>query len=279
MSASVTSLGTPSVSPSNQLTSLESAVTFIVNGMAIAYWTGNDQNGAPAPNGCYAWHWRYTNNAGVFQQGFLPLVVNRPLSRTLIAVFDASNNEIRRLVYWVADPAPANTFADMSLSTASFQGSYCGAGNPGAVTVTSSNGFTLYWDGRTDAGSLAPTGTYTIRLCNSNDTTVNNYSGTVQMTNLGEPSAAGSLMASPNPAAVGTAVQIQAINCGTSALTLNLQLYNSGNTLVETVAGSAASNVALLSTAGLPAGNYTVQVAVYDNEGYTGTQTLNLTLN
>ena len=85
------------------------------------------------------------------------------------------------------------------------------------------------------------------------------------------------ITASPNPANAGDLVNVHAI--AVCALTLNLTVYDSGGNLVNSVSGATGTNQTTLDTTGFSPGTYQVLVAVYDSEGFTGTQALSLVVN
>jgi hypothetical protein len=272
-------LSTAQWTPNNSMTALGASYGIQIDGLLFATWDGTDQYGNPVDNGCYAAHILFTDVSGVFQEQYIPITVNRQVSRTYINIFDASNNKMKSLYRNWANPAPSNSFSDMSLSTASFQAGYCQTAGtlPIQVAIDSTNGFSCIWDGRNDAGTLVPSGTYSIRLCNSNDLSVNNFSASVDVTSLGQATAAISITASPNPANAGDLVNVHAI--AVCALTLNLTVYDSGGNLVNSVSGATGTNQTTLDTTGFSPGTYQVLVAVYDSEGFTGTQALSLVVN
>ena len=270
--------GQVSVSPTTQITSLGAALYFSYQSYLVASWDGTDQSGNPVPNGCYAFHMRYADNSGNFQQVFIPVIVNRPVGRVMVDVFDGGNQDVRALYRFVTNPGTATSISSMSLSAASFQPSYCNAGPSNSVTINFSNGAYLVWDGRNNQGTILPAGTYTVKLCVSDDTNATNLSSTVSTVPLAENSAASTVVAFPTSVSAGSAVTVQAGSCGSSPLTLNLSVYDSGNNLVATIPGAAGTNEAIIITTGWAPGTYQVKTAIYDSGGYTGTVTVYFTL-
>ncbi len=269
-----------SLSPSNQVTSFGVTLFVLYTTFQIGAWDATDSYGNPVPNGCYAVHLRYTDSSGNFQQVYLPVTVNRPLGRVMVDIFNSTNQEVKALYRLIANPGPSTSISSMTLSTTSLQPSYCNPVPPGItqVAISCSNGMNLVWDGRDNNGTILPAGTYTVKLCASDDVSASNLTGTVSTAPLNETSAASTVFASPNPLPAGNSTVIQAIQCG-GPLTLKVSIYDSSNSLLRTVTGAVGTNQVALTTSGLTAGNYTLKVAVYDAGGYTGTETVPLVLN
>ena len=264
------------LSPSNQMTSLTSFLYITYSASVIGTWDGTDIYGNQVPNGCYAVHLRCTDSSGNFQELFLPVLVNRPIGRLLVTVRDATAKAVRLLYSYINDPGTATNVSSMNLSTGSFQPSYCGGANTQA-TIALNNGTNLVWDGRDDKGTILPAGNYTIDLCSSDGTNITHLTSPLATAPLNEASAATTVWASPNPAPAGGVVIVLANSCG-QPLTLNLNVYDSGNALVKTALGAAGTSQTALNTSGLPAGTYQIKVSVLDPLGLTGIVTLTLTL-
>jgi flagellar hook assembly protein FlgD len=156
------------LSASNAITSVSgtgSTINILYQGTIIGTWNGTTDSGNLATNGSYYIKINNIDTQGVVRTTTVSAVVSRPVYTTTILIYNASGEVIRHLYAYTDNPGQAlvtgiqlsNNLIEPTNGTQS--------GNiPSQVQLTLSNGATLFWNGKSDAGSVVSSGQYFVEI-------------------------------------------------------------------------------------------------------------------
>ena len=146
------------------LNSLEARAEVTYEGVTIATWNGDSQDGNPATNGTYHISAESIDNLGIVNTVTRQVTVNRNIEKITITVFNEAGEQVRLLVNYVDDPG-GQPIDGMTLSSSVLVPGQSSSGLPSVVSVSTDQGTVLgTWDGRSDAGTLVSSGQYFIEI-------------------------------------------------------------------------------------------------------------------
>jgi hypothetical protein len=137
-----------------------------------------------------------------------------------------------------------------------------------------SNGTTIYWDGRSDAGSIVQSGQYYVEVHS-----VDGNGGTTTVTEQVSVQGADTsnlIVAQPNVLDISKGITSTTFTANSAtSLTLRAYIYTIAGELVTTVDGTPGQNTVNWNAAGLASGIYIAVIDARDSQGgLVGHQTL-----
>ena len=249
------------------ITTLGGTTYVIFEGQQIASWDGMNQNGDPVSNGQYFIKVDNIDSLGSVTGVFQMVMVSRSIAKIQVDIYNSAGEIVRHLYAYDNDPNNA-PMTQVSFSSAVLKTSVSGSqgGVPGSVTITTPNGASLVWDGRSDSGALVTNGVYMVDVywTNGNGQTVISKSILVQSDN--SSAITGGVSAWPNILKGGTTTTKIIVNSVTP-YTLTVSLYNVAGNLIKTTQGASGTNQAVLDVRGVASGLYFVTVDLTDANG------------
>ena len=234
----------------------------------IGKWDGTNGNGDLVTNGQYYVKVDNIDSYGVVKTTTKDVTVNRAVYQATINIYNESGEVMRHLYAYVDDPVPGGVLS-MQLSTAVIKPSLqAQGGTPSEVAVILSNGTTMVWDGKSDAGSYVISGQYFIEVH-----TVDGQGA--QSTVVREVSVLDSdagrgierIVASPNllNAANGYVATFKTKTA--IPLTLKASIYTLAGELVGSIQGLAGTSQVIWDATGVVSGMYLAVVEQVDEKG------------
>jgi fimbrial isopeptide formation D2 family protein len=270
--------------PINSLTLQNSVITSLngsSNAVQIYYqnsligtWNGTNANGDPAANGVYHVKVDSVSSTGVVSSVTQQVMVSRSLYKVTVLVYNEAGEVVKHLYTYVDDPGKAGVMG-VQLSTTVIKPSYnTTGGTPSQLGVILSNGTTIIWDGRSDAGSFVQTGQYYVEVHSLDGT-----GGTTTVTEeVSVQGADTSNLLAAQPNVLDTAKGITSttfVANSTTSLTLHATIYTIAGERVATLDGPAGQNTVNWNAQGLASGIYIAVVTAKDATGnFMGRQTL-----
>jgi flagellar hook assembly protein FlgD len=251
---------------SADITSLHGVVYVTVKGTQIASWDGTNQVGDPVTNGKYYVKVDNVDSLGVVTSVSQLVMVSRSIARITVNIYNEAGEVVRHLFSYADDPNN-NPLSDVQLSTSVIRPSLTGAPN-GTVAITSSNGMTLIWDGKSDSGSIVTNGHYQVEVHSVDGTGGEQVitrgvvvrSGNTLITD-------GNVFAGPNILKEGVTSTLIQVRSSVN-YTLTARLYNTaGEVVKQPVTGKTGSNQVTLDVNGMASGLYFVMVDLTNTQG------------
>jgi uncharacterized repeat protein (TIGR01451 family) len=251
---------------SADITSLHGVVYVTVKGTQIASWDGTNQVGDPVTNGKYYVKVDNVDSLGVVTSVSQLVMVSRSIARITVNIYNEAGEVVRHLFSYADDPNN-NPLSDVQLSTSVIRPSLTGAPN-GTVAITSSNGMTLIWDGKSDSGSIVTNGHYQVEVHSVDGTGGEQVitrgvvvrSGNTLITD-------GNVFAGPNILKEGVTSTLIQVRSSVN-YTLTARLYNTaGEVVKQPVTGKTGSNQVTLDVNGMASGLYFVATDLTDSNG------------
>jgi flagellar hook assembly protein FlgD len=248
------------------ITTLHGQVYVVYQGQQIATWDGTNQSGDPVTNGKYYVKVDNTDPMGVVTSVSQTVLVSRSLAKISVNIYNEAGEIVRHLYAYVDDPSN-NVLQGVQLSSSVIRPSVSGGTN-GTVSITSSNGMTLVWDGRSDTGAIVTNGRYQV-VIQSNDGKGGQQT-LIEGIVVESPNTAitdGKVYGAPNIVKGGVATTDIRVN-STINYTLTARLYDTAGELVRQAAtGTAGANSVTVDLANLGSGLYFVVVDLTDPSG------------
>ena len=234
----------------------------------IGSWDGTNGSGDLVTNGNYYVKVDNIDTYGVVKSTTKEVAVNRAIYQATINIYNESGEVMRHLYVYMDDPVPGGVLS-MQLSTAVIKPSLeSQGGTPSEVAVILSNGTTMVWDGKSDAGSYVISGQYFIEVH-----TVDGQGA--QSTVVREVSVLDSdagrgierIVASPNllNAANGYVATFKTKTA--IPLTLKASIYTLAGELVGSIQGLAGTSQVIWDATGVVSGMYLAVVEQVDEKG------------
>lgn len=248
------------------ITSVHGSVTVEFQGKPIAVWDGTNQTGDPVTNGKYYLKVDNVDGFGVVTSTAKMVMVSRSVAKVQVNVFNESGEIVRHLYSYVDDPG-GNLLADIQLSTTVIKTSALASSN-GSVNITSSNGMSLVWDGKSDSGSLVTNGRYEVEIH------ITDGKGGEQVVSRGiivesdnQSLTNGKVAAKPNILSGGNTLATLWVD-STTPFTLSAQLYNvAGERLGPAWQGKTGGKQVDVDLEGMASGLYFAIVDLRDPQG------------
>ncbi len=248
------------------ITSLHGQVYVVWNGQQIATWDGTNSIGDPVTNGNYYVKVDNVDNLGVVTSVTQTVTVSRSIAKVAVNVYNEAGEIVRHL-YAYADDPNNNPLTDVQFSKSLIAPSNTGVANA-ALTITSSNGLTLVWDGRSDSGAIVTNGQYLVEVSYKDGKGGQEViTRQVAVESVPQPITKGNVFAGPNVLKVGetsTLVQVHA----DIQYTLTARLYDTAGELVKPEStGLPGTNQVLVDVRGLASSLYFVVVELTNPQG------------
>jgi flagellar hook assembly protein FlgD len=248
------------------ITSLHGQVYIEYQGQQIATWDGTNSTGDPVTNGKYYVKVDNVDSLGVVTSVSQLVMVSRSIARITVNIYNEAGEIVRHL-YSYADDPNNNPLSNVQLSTSVIKPSET-SGSNSTVAITSTNGMTLVWDGKSDSGAIVTNGHYQVEVHYTDGKggeQVITEGVVVQSANAAITN--GNVFAGPNVLKNGvntTLVQVYA----NWSYTLTARLYNTAGELVKpAVTGQPGANKVPLDVSGVASGLYFVVVDMTNAQG------------
>ena len=245
------------------ITSLNGKIYVVYNGVEIATWDGTDQNGDPVTNGQYYVKVDNVNSYGVDDSVSKMVLVNRSIAKIQVNIYNEAGEVVRHLVSYADDPGNLS-LSGVNLSANVIQPSETtGAGS--AVTITSSNGMTIIWDGKSDTGSIVNNGTYQVELHYTDGKGGEQvFTRSIMVKSSNQSITSGKVYAKPNLLSKGATKTTITVN-STTPFTLVAHIYDvAGELLFTSKPGFGSVD---LDFSGVSSGLYFVATDLINAEG------------
>ncbi len=255
---------------SDTLISINDKIDIVYLGKVVGTWDGTNDNGGEVTNGKYYIKIDNVDNLGSVTTVTAVAMVARHLAATDVFIYNEAGEVIRHLGQYLADAVSLT--AGVSVSTNTISPSYQGGVNS-SMTVSLSNGTTMVWDGRNDAGQIVASGQYFVEV-HSNDGQGGETTFVKEVTvfHHGTDLDPGGISVYPNPnhlATDGWVVRFDAT--AMPNLNLTVRLYTVAGELVDSAQGAQGSSFLQwdLSGKGLASGLYLAEIDLLDPKGAT----------
>ena len=247
------------------ITSLHGQVFIEYKGAQIATWDGTNASGDPVSNGKYYLKVDNVDSLGVVNSVSQTVTVSRSISKVLINIYNEAGEIVRHLYSYMDDPT-TTPLSDFQLSSGVIKPSTAG-GSAGSVAITSSNGLTLVWDGRSDSGAIVTNGRYQVEVhVNDGMGGEQVFTRALVVQSANDPISNGNVMAMPNIIS-GTTTTTRLIVSSTIPYTLSVQLYDVAGELLQKKTGGSGSNYLDLDISGLASGLYFAVTDLFNPQG------------
>jgi len=234
----------------------------------IGTWDGTNRDGNLVSNGDYYIKVDNIDMYGVVRSTTQRVVVDRSIYKATVLVYNEAGEVMRHLYAYMDDPGLAGVLS-MQLSTSVIKPSYEAAGGtPNEVTVMMSNGVTVVWDGKSDAGIFVQSGQYFIEVntvdgLGAQSTVVREIS--VQDANSRE--GIERVVAQPNVLNQANGYRVTFVSNTSMRLTLKASIYTLAGELVGVFQGGAGTNQVKWDASGVVSGLYLAVVEEVDAQG------------
>ena len=247
------------------IVSLHRQVYLEYDGQQIATWDGTNQAGDPVSNGKYYIKVDNVDSLGVVTSVSQTVTVNRSIAKVQVDIFNEAGEIVRHLYSYMDDPT-SNPLSDVKLSSSVIQPSDT-SGPDGTVSIISSNGLTLVWDGRSDTGSIVSNGQYQIEIHATDGKGGEVVVSKGVLVESGNTSPiTGNVFAKPSILEKGNTTTTIAVNSNIP-LTLTAKLYDLAGELLRTYRGDSGAKNVPVNVSGLSSGMYFVVVDLTNNQG------------
>ena len=246
------------------ITSLHGQVFIEYQGQQIATWDGTNSTGDPVTNGKYYVKVDNVDSLGAVTSVSQTVTVSRSIAKISVNIYNEAGEVVRHLYSYMDDPT-SNPLDNIQFSTSVISPSQ---NVTSGVSITSSNGMTLVWDGRSDSGAIVTNGRYEMEVHSTDGhggEQVITRGLVVQAGN--QPVTDGNVFAGPNVLKNGetsTLVQVHS----SSSYTLTARLYDTAGELIkQAVTGQLGSNQVGLDVNDVASGLYFVVVDLTNAQG------------
>jgi hypothetical protein len=273
-----------SLNPNNTITSLHgpnNSIQIYYLGHLIGTWDGSDANGNPATNGVYHIKVDNISSTGSVTSTIQQAVISRTLYKSTILVYNEAGEVVRHLFTYTDDPGKGAVLG-VTLSTTLIQPGSLPAGTniPTQVKISLSNGTNVFWDGKSDTGSVVQTGQYFVEvhsLDGKGGETMITQRVTVQDVNAN--AGVGIVTAQPNVLSPSNGTITTFKSSSALALTLKVSIYTLAGELVGIGQGPAGTNQTSWDAHNMASGLYIAVVELIDaNGGLVGHQTVKIAI-
>ena len=234
-------------------------------GGPIGVWDGTLMSGEPAPNGVYHIKIDNVDLMGVVRSTTQEVMVSRTLYRSTVKIYNEVGEVVRTLYAYVSDPTQT-VISGMSLSSEVIRPGGTGAGVATQLTVSLSNGTTIVWDGRSDAGEVVSSGKYFVESHTEDgqggETLVTR---SVVVEGQDGQKAGGVISVVPGTVDMTQGNPMVVFQSTAVGLNLKVRVYTIAGQLVGQAAGSAAGTN--FDVTGLASGYYLGVVEASDTQG------------
>jgi len=248
------------------ITSLHGQVYIEYKGQQIATWDGTNSAGDPVTNGEYYVKVDNVDPFGNVTTVSQTVMVSRAIAKVTVNIYNEAGEIVRHLYSYVDDPSN-NPLSGIQFSSSVIQPSQTSSSN-GTVAITSSNGLTLVWDGRSDSGSIVTNGQYQIELHATDGKGGEQIiTRSVAVESADKPATNGNVFAGPNVLKGGVTSTLVQVHSSVN-YTLTARLYNTAGELIrQAVTGQPGSNQVMLNVNGMASGLYFVVVDLTNAQG------------
>jgi flagellar hook assembly protein FlgD len=236
------------------ITSLNGQVFIEYKGTKIATWDGTNASGDPVSNGKYYLKVDNVDSLGVVNSVSQTVTVSRSIAKVQVNIYNEAGEIVRHLYSYMDDPT-SNPLSDFQLSSNVIKPSTTAAsGN--TVSIVSSNGMTLVWDGRSDSGAIVTNGRYQIEVHVTDGKGGEQViTRAVIVESANDPISSGKVYAAPNILTGGTTTTRVKVD-STTPYTLTVQLYDIAGELLKRQTGTAGTNYVDVDVSSLASGLY-----------------------
>jgi uncharacterized repeat protein (TIGR01451 family) len=269
-----------SLQSSNVITTLHgpgSKIEIYYQGYLIGTWDGSGANGDPVSNGEYHIKIDNVDAYGVDRSTTQPAVVSRSLYKSTILIYNEAGEVVRHLYAYVDDAGQAGISGVKLSSTVIAPSASPQSGTPAQVSLVLSNGTTVVWDGKSDAGRIVNSGQYFVEV-HSRDGQGGDTVVTAQVAVLDSQAGrgVGTVQAQPNlvqSGAVGTTFESNSA----MSLTLRAKVYTTAGELVWGGEGQPGTRTLYWPMDGVASGLYIAEVELLNAQGQrVGIQTVKI---
>ena len=247
------------------LNGANNAVDIYYKGTLIGSWNGMNASGDPSPNGIYHVKVDSVNPTGVVSSVTQQVMVSRSLYKATVLIYNESGEVVKHLYAFVDDPGKAAVMGVQLSTTVIKPSNNPIGGTPNQLGVILSNGTTIIWDGRSDAGTFVQTGQYFVEVHS-----VDGKGGTTTVTEQVSVQAAdvpNLVLAQPNILDAKKGVLGTTFTAATTNLTLRVYIYTVAGERVATLDGLAGQSNVYWNVSGLASGIYIAVVDAKDPGG------------
>src|ERR1019366_7671889 len=150
------------IATSPTITSVHGQVYVVWKGQQIATWDGSNASGDPVSNGKYYIKVDNTDSLGVVTSVSQMVMVSRSIAKITVNIYNEAGEVVRHLYSYADDPSNIS-LADVQLSSGVIRPSQTGSSN-GTIAITTTNGTTIIWDGKSDSGTSVTNGHYQVEV-------------------------------------------------------------------------------------------------------------------
>ena len=258
------------------ITSVNGKVYVVYKGVQIAAWDGTNATGDPVTNGEYYVKVDNVDSFGVDDSVSKMVMVSRSIAKVQVNIYNEAGEIVRHLYSYVDDPTGSQA-TDVQLSASVIQPSESGAAGS-TVSIISSNGMTLVWDGKSDSGTIVTNGRYDVEVH------IEDGKGGEQVITRGvmvqssnQAITDGKVYAKPNILNNGLTWTTLTVK-STVAFTLDAHLYDVAGELLWSKKGAPGKDL-MLDMSGLSSGLYFVVTDLISPQGgLAGKQTTQIVI-
>jgi len=251
------------------ITSLHGQIYVEYKGQQIATWDGTTQAGDPATNGAYYVKVDNVDPYGVVTSVSQMVTVSRSIAKVVVLVYNSAGEVVRHLYSYADDPNNL-PLSDVNMSTNAIKpvaGATPIPGSSNTVSITSSNGLNVVWDGKSDTGAIVTNGHYEVEVHFTDGKGGEEIFTRGVVVQGGSGSMAnGVVVASPNVLTNGQTTTTLTVNSSVS-YTLMANLYDVAGELIRKATPGPGTNQATLDVSGLSSGIYLVVTELRDATG------------
>jgi len=252
------------------ITSLHGQIFVEYHGQEIATWDGTNQSGDPVTNGKYYLKVDNVDPYGVVNSVAETVAVSRSIAKVEVDVYNAAGEIVRHLYSYADDPNNL-PLSDVAMSTNVIKpvaGSTPTPGNSNSVSITSTTGLNVVWDGKSDTGAIVTNGHYEVEVHFTDGKGGEETFTRGIVVQAGSGSVLnGLVVVSPNVLTGGQTTTTLTVNL-LGNYTLSVQLYDlAGELIPSKVLALPGSGQATLDVTGLSSGLYLAVTDVKDANG------------